>query len=110
VVPEVRHGHGGAGGRSDRELALSDNGRLGGLRRVEERDAPFSGEPSTYDLHAARARQERELRVQVRKHGDEAMRAEPKVAVGGSDRKRSARDNSNGSNGGGAETKANSAK
>jgi hypothetical protein len=63
----------------------SHNGRLGGLRRVEERDAPFSGEPSTYDLHAARTRQERELRVQVRKHGDEAMRAEPKVAVGGSD-------------------------
>jgi hypothetical protein len=85
VVPEVRHGHGGAGGRSDRELALSHNGRLAGLRRVEERDAPFSGEPSTYDLHAARTRQERELRVQVRKHGDEAMRAEPKVAVGGSD-------------------------
>jgi hypothetical protein len=52
----------------------------------------FSGEPSTYDLHAARARQERELRVQVRKRGDEAMRAEPKVAVGGSDRKRSARE------------------
>jgi hypothetical protein len=52
---------------------------------IEEGDAPFSGEPSAYDLHVARARQERELRKQVRKHGDEAMRVEPKVAVGSSD-------------------------
>jgi hypothetical protein len=52
---------------------------------IEEGDAPFSGEPSAYDLHVARARQERELRMQVRKHGDEAMRVEPKVAVGSSD-------------------------
>ena len=38
---------------------------------IEEGDAPFSGEPSAYDLHVARARQERELRQQIRRHGDE---------------------------------------
>ena len=37
---------------------------------------------AAYDLHVARARQERELRQQIRKYGDEAMRVEPKVEVG----------------------------
>ena len=46
---------------------------------IEEGDAPFSGEPSAYDLHVARARQERELRQQIRRHGDESMRVEPKM-------------------------------
>jgi hypothetical protein len=49
---------------------------------IEEGDAPFSGEPSAYDLHVARARQERELRQQIRRHGDESMRVEPKMEVG----------------------------
>ena len=49
---------------------------------IEEGDAPFSSEPSAYDLHVAQARQERQLRQQIRKHGDEAMRVEPKVEVG----------------------------
>ena len=49
---------------------------------IEEGDAPFSGEASAYDLHVAQARQERQLRQQIRKHGDEAMWVEPKVELG----------------------------
>ena len=49
---------------------------------IDEGDDPFGTEPTAYDLHVARAREERQLQAQVRKYGDNEMRVEPKVAVG----------------------------
>ena len=43
---------------------------------IDEGDDPFGTEPTAYDLHVARAREERQLQAQVRKYGDNEMRVD----------------------------------
>jgi hypothetical protein len=46
--------------------------------------APFSTEPSAYEQHLAAERQKRELKSQIKRFGDDAMRVDPTLPLGAS--------------------------
>ena len=42
---------------------------------------PFSTEPSAYEQHLQSERQQRQLRQQIRRFGDDAMRVDPRLPL-----------------------------
>jgi len=46
--------------------------------------APFDSEPSAYEQHMAAERQKRELKSQIKRFGDDAMRVDPTLPLGAS--------------------------